>query len=117
MRYPDHVIDSEDLRAKYLMEVNSFRNLDREDNTSTLELKITPAPMAMLRPGRVEIIDLGSEDGFMMPNVGNETQSDSEQKTPFVTTRRKNRKPPTCIARSAQPLHRWEPSRTVLWSL
>lgn len=81
MRYPDHVIDSEDLRAKYLMEVNSFRNLDREDNTSTLELKITPAPMAMLRPGRVEIIDLGSEDGFMMPNVGNETQSDSEQKT------------------------------------
>ena len=83
MRYPTHATDSEDLRAKYLLEVNSFCDLDREDNESTLELKITPAPMAMLRPGRVEIIDLGTEDGFMMPGQNNGESSDKTEDTTF----------------------------------
>ena len=82
MRYPAHVIDSEDLRAKYLFEVDSFCDLDRENNSSTLQLKITPAPMAMLRPGKIEIIDLGAEDGFMMPVAsGGDSSDESEEKT------------------------------------
>lgn len=50
----------------FLMEVDQFRDLDRADAESTLELKITPAPMTPTyynRPG-LEYIDLGDGDGF-----------------------------------------------------
>ena len=47
-----------------LMEVDQFRRLDREDNTSTLELKITPAPMMYLGYDYREVIDLGTDDGY-----------------------------------------------------
>lgn len=49
---------------EYMIEVNQFCNLDREDNESTLELKITPAPMAYLGKYNMEVIDLGSTDGY-----------------------------------------------------
>lgn len=43
-----------------LVEVNQFSNLDRENNTSTLELKITPAPMDVLSGCKGEVITLGA---------------------------------------------------------
>ena len=49
---------------EYMIEVNQFCNLDREDNESTLEIKITPAPMAYLGKYNMEVIDLGSTDGY-----------------------------------------------------
>ena len=49
---------------EYMIEVNQFCNLNREDNESTLELKITPAPMAYLGKYNMEVIDLGSTDGY-----------------------------------------------------
>lgn len=48
----------------FLVEVNQFCNLDRQENESTLELKLTPAPMAQLGRWNMEIIDLGSTDGY-----------------------------------------------------
>lgn len=48
----------------YFMEVNQFCDLDREATTSKLELKITPAPMAQLGRFGVEVIDIGSSDGY-----------------------------------------------------
>ena len=48
----------------FTVEIDQFQNLDREDTTSTLELKITPAPMAQLGMGNCEIIALGSGNGY-----------------------------------------------------
>jgi hypothetical protein len=47
----------------YLLEVDQFCNLDRENNESTLELKITPAPMRYSKAGNdtVEIVDFSDE--------------------------------------------------------
>ena len=49
---------------RFTIEVDQFRNLDRTDNESTLELKITPAPMAQLGKYNMEVIDLGATDGY-----------------------------------------------------
>lgn len=54
------------ITSYFLLEVNQFARIDREDTTSTLELKITPAPLMptyYVRAG-LEIIDLGSSDGY-----------------------------------------------------
>lgn len=45
----------------YLLEVDQFKKLERENVSSTLSLKITPAPMAFLGTG-CEYIDLGDEN-------------------------------------------------------
>ena len=49
---------------RYLIEIDQFRDLDRENTSSTLELKITPAPMAQLGRFGMEVIDLGANDGY-----------------------------------------------------
>lgn len=49
---------------EFRVEVNQFQNLDRPDTTSTLELKITPAPMAQVGLAYCEIVALGSDDGY-----------------------------------------------------
>ncbi len=48
----------------YWQEVDQYRDLDRTDSTSTLELKITPAPMGYIGESGVEVIDLGTTDGW-----------------------------------------------------
>lgn len=48
----------------YWQEVDQYRDLDRADSTSTLELKITPAPMGYIGESGVEVIDLGTTDGW-----------------------------------------------------
>ncbi len=48
----------------YWIEVNQFCNLDRADTTATLEIAITPAPMAYLGEYGLEVIDLGTTDGY-----------------------------------------------------
>lgn len=52
--------------TSFIMEVDQFPDIDREDTTSTLELKITPAPMAhfLVEKAGLELIDLGGSDGF-----------------------------------------------------
>ena len=54
----------EESTAKYTIEINQFKDLDREDTTSKLSLKITPAPMTNIGKYNTEIIDLGSSDGY-----------------------------------------------------
>lgn len=56
-----------------LLEVDQFRRLDRDAGDSTLELKITPAPMAWLGYDYREVIDLGSTDGYKNRDVDNES--------------------------------------------
>jgi len=58
----------------YLLEVDQFCNLDRENNESTLELKITPAPMRYSKAGNdtVEIVDFSDE------KASSESQSQEE---------------------------------------
>lgn len=56
----------EEFTTYFLLEVDQFANLDREDNESTLELKITPVPMMPSYYNRagLEIADLGDSDGY-----------------------------------------------------
>lgn len=54
----------EERTDKYTIEIDQFADLDREDTESTLELKITPAPMAQLGRFGCEVVDLGSTDGY-----------------------------------------------------
>lgn len=56
--------EDETKKERFILEVNAFADLDRENSTSTLELKITPAPMTYLKGYRAEVIDLGSSDGY-----------------------------------------------------
>ena len=60
----------------YYIELDQFRNLDRQGTTSTLELKITPAPMANLGGHGCEVIDLGTTDGYKSEN---ETDSTADE--------------------------------------
>lgn len=50
----------------FIMEVDQFPDVEREGAGATLELKITPAPMAhfIVDATGGELIDLGSSDGF-----------------------------------------------------
>ena len=63
-----------------LMEIDQFHNLDRVNNESTLELKITPAPMDILPGIKGEVISLGetndvnSEDSETSQEVNIEQQ-------------------------------------------
>lgn len=66
---------------EYIIEVNQFCDLDREDNESTLEIKITPAPMALLGKYNMEVIDLGSTDGYKDYDPSEEESDDSENET------------------------------------
>ena len=66
-----------------LMEVDQFRRLDREDNTSTLELKITPAPMMYLGYDYREVIDLGTEDGYRNREVADTDETDDDEGKSF----------------------------------
>ena len=72
-----------EITTQFLMEVNAFADIDREDTTSRLELKITPVPMTPSyynRPG-LEYIDLGSSDGFydFHYNEAEEASEESEE--------------------------------------
>ena len=64
-------------RKTFLIEVNAFADLNREDNDSTLELKITPAPMVKLIANHYEQIDLGDSDGYL--NVVEEEEGEEEE--------------------------------------
>ena len=60
-----------------LIEVDQFCNLDREDNTSTLELKITPAPMGVVDKCKGEAIDLvGTKESSASTTEGEEGQEE-----------------------------------------
>lgn len=59
----------------YFIEIDQMKDLDRENCTSTLEIGITPAPMANLGRYGCEVIDLGTTDGYKSEN---DTSSDSE---------------------------------------
>ena len=85
-------IDTENKETvhKCLREVDQFADLDRSGTTSTLELKITPAPMAYLGwPQGIEVIDLGTTNGFdghaigwkeeQLKRDGEEWPSDAEE--------------------------------------
>lgn len=48
----------------FMIELNQYGNLDREDTDSTLELKIVPAPMAWLGMVGCEVVDIGTSDGY-----------------------------------------------------
>ena len=64
----------------WLMEVDQFADIDREDNESTLDLKITPAPMAWLGMMQsAEMIDLGSDDGFRNTSASESTADEEEE--------------------------------------
>ena len=56
--------EGKEVNCKYLQEVDQFADLDRPETSSILELKITPAPMAYLGHPDIEVIDLGTTDGF-----------------------------------------------------
>ena len=60
-----------------LLEVDQYRKLERENATSTLELKITPAPMAFGGTG-CEIIDLCSSDGYKGGRTDSSTDEEDE---------------------------------------
>jgi hypothetical protein len=63
--------DKTETMHRCLREVDQFADLDRDGTTSTLEIKMTPAPMSYLGwPQDVEVIDLGSGDGFDGRQVG-----------------------------------------------
>lgn len=74
------------ITSNFLLEVNQFAKIDREDTTSTLELKITPAPLMptyYVRAG-LEIIDLGSSDGyyeFHYDEAGSYEDEESEEES------------------------------------
>lgn len=55
-----------DIVTYFLLEVDQFRNLDRDDCGNTMELKISPVPMAPSYYARagLEIADLGNSDGY-----------------------------------------------------
>ena len=63
----------------FTIEANQFCNLDRVDNESTLELKITPAPMAQLGRYVMEVIDLGDADGYMDYNSSTDEEGDDSE--------------------------------------
>lgn len=65
----------------FVIEVNAFADLDRENSTSKQELKITPAPMTWLKAFGCEVIDLGSSDGYayIVMSAGTEEESESEE--------------------------------------
>lgn len=76
--------DETPTRKDYLlMEVDQFKRLDREDNASTLELKITPAPMAYLGYDYREVIDLGTSDGYQNREVTTTGETDDEEEKSF----------------------------------
>ena len=50
--------------SRFIIEIDQFKDLDREGTTSDLELKITPAPMAWLGYVGCEVVDIGESDGF-----------------------------------------------------
>jgi len=63
--------DGTETSGARLCEVDQFADIDREETTSTLEMKITPAPMAYLGwPDDTEVIDLGTTDGYDGHDVG-----------------------------------------------
>jgi hypothetical protein len=68
----------------FTVEVNQFRNLDRANSTSELELKITPAPMAYIGKHNFEMIVLGGNNGYKSTagtfgNFGGSDSSSSEE--------------------------------------
>lgn len=70
-KYVNISSDNTEMPGQRAIEVDQFSNLDREDTESTLELKITPAPMAMLGwPDDTEVIDLGTSDGYDGHDIG-----------------------------------------------
>lgn len=55
-----------DIDSYFLLEVDTFADLKRDDTDARMELKMTPAPMSPSyynRPG-LEFIDLGTTDGY-----------------------------------------------------
>jgi len=63
---------------KFALEIGQFCNLDRDDTTSTLEIKITPAPMAWLGKYGCEVIDIATTDGYRETT---DSGSEAEQET------------------------------------
>ena len=62
-----------------IVEVDQFADLDRENNESTLELKITPAPLSCLVLGSgIEIINFYKESGFTDTTSEEEEESDKD---------------------------------------
>lgn len=55
-----------DIVTYFLLEVDQFKNLDREDCENLMEMKISPVPMAPSYYNRagLEIADIGDGDGF-----------------------------------------------------
>ena len=64
---------------KCLMEIDQFRNLDRANTDSTLELKITPAPMDVLPGYKGEVITL-DENQTDTDGDSEDTDTDIEQR-------------------------------------
>lgn len=78
--------ESEETYSDYfILEVDEFRNLDREDSQSTLDIKITPAPMMWLKRFNHEVIDLGSSDGYATwwKDGGTEEDEGEEEEADF----------------------------------
>ena len=69
----------EPVTESFVVEANQFCNLDRADNESELELKITPAPMAQLGKYNMEVIDLGTTDGYKDYDSQSDSGSDEQE--------------------------------------
>ena len=50
--------------ATFLVEIDQFCDLKREDSSHTLSLKLTPAPMANLGAHGCEVVDIGTTNGY-----------------------------------------------------
>jgi len=59
-KLPQHVTSTD----SFIVELNQYCNLEREDSDSTLDLKIVPAPMAWLGMVGCEVVDIGTSDGY-----------------------------------------------------
>ena len=83
-----HTRDDIEWTEKFLIEVDQFADLDRQDADTTLELKITPAPLSHTCPFKVgehnvwEVVDLSSIDTYdidqLIPGNGIPDSGDDE---------------------------------------
>lgn len=75
----------------YALEVDQFANLDRDERTATMEMKITPAPMTRLWASGGEIIDLGSKEAYAIwdeynDDSGDDSDTEDEDEQPSLET-------------------------------
>ena len=68
----------EETTDTFLIEVNQMRDIRRSDSSSTLSLKITPAPMASLGSHGCEVIDIGTTDGYKSRGGDSDSGDDSD---------------------------------------